>query len=579
MLDVARAYPGRTLVTLLALLVAGVVQGLSLSALLPMLQVAFDPQQTASGLSDSRVVNALMHWGLEPALGTLLTLIVIGMTLKGLLVLFANRHVGYTVAQIATDLRLKLLSALLGARWDYFLHQPIGSLTNAMATETVRASSAYLSGARTLALLIETLVYSVVAFTVSWKVTLSALAGGIVLLVLFGRMVRTARRAGRRQTSLFASLLARMTDTLQSVKALKSMGLVGRASAVLESETGRLNKALRRQVFSEEALGALHEPVIVMLVALGLYAAVTYWAIPVASVMVLVVLLVRVLNSTGKLQRAYQKMVSNESAYWSLMRTVRRAEQARESGGSDSARFSREIRFERVCFSAGEKEILRDVSLSVPAGAFITLVGPSGSGKTTVLDLVTGLLQPTAGRVLVDGKPLADCNLEAWRRMIGYVPQETLLLHDSVLNNVTLGDPDLTEADAHSALQAAGAWDFVSAMPEGLHTAVGERGGKLSGGQRQRLCIARALVRRPKLLILDEATSALDRASEAALCDTLAGLRGKITILAVSHQTGLADIADRVIRIEQGVLLPSDQDAAGHPDRLQPAVGPAQQDR
>jgi len=296
-------------------------------------------------------------------------------------------------------------------------------------------------------------------------------------------------------------------------------------------------------------------------------------------VMVLVVLLVRVLNSTGKLQRAYQKMVSNESAYWSLMRTVRRAEQARESGGSDSARFSWEIRFERVCFSVGEKEILRDVSLSVPAGAFITLVGPSGSGKTTVLDLVTGLLQPTAGCVLVDGKPLADCNLEAWRRMIGYVPQETLLLHDSVLNNVTLGDPDLTEADAHSALQAAGAWDFVSAMPEGLHTAVGERGGKLSGGQRQRLCIARALVRRPKLLILDEATSALDRASEAALCDTLAGLRGKITILAVSHQTGLADIADRVIRIEQGVLLPSDQDAAGHPERLQPAVGPAQQDR
>jgi len=120
-----------------------------------------------------------------------------------------------------------------------------------------------------------------------------------------------------------------------------------------------------------------------------------------------------------------------------------------------------------------------------------------------------------------------------------------------------LGDPALSEADAEVALRAAGAWDFVAAMPEGLHTVVGERGGKLSGGQRQRLCIARALVRGPSLLILDEATSALDPASEAALCETLGNLRGKITILAVSHQSGLADIADRVIRMEQGMLVGS----------------------
>jgi len=554
MLDVARAYPVRTLVTLLAVLLAGVAQGLSLSALLPMLQVALDPQGSASELSDSPVVSLLSDVGLTPALGTLLVIIVIGMTVKGLLLLFANRHVGYTVAQIATDLRLKLLSALLGARWDYFLHQPIGALTNAMATESVRASSAYLNGARTIALLVETLVYSFVALTVSWQVTLSALAGGALLLVLFGRLVGTARRAGRRQTDLFTSLLSRMTDTLQSVKALKSMGLAERASAVQESETGRLNDALRRQVFSEEALRALQEPVIVMLVALGLYAVVTHWAIPVASIMVLVVLLVRVLNATGKLQRSYQKMVSQESAYWSIMRAVTNAEQACETGGNQSPQLTREIRFDQVRFSIGDKQILRDVSLSIPVGSFITLVGPSGSGKTTVVDLVTGLLKPTAGRVLLDDTPLADCSLTQWRHMIGYVPQEILLLHDSVLNNVTLGDPALTEADTEWALRAAGAWDFVAAMPEGLHTVVGERGGKVSGGQRQRLCIARALVRRPKLLILDEATSALDPTSESALCATLGGLRGSITILAVSHQSGLADIADSVIHIEHGML-------------------------
>lgn len=571
MLEVARAYPGRTLVSLVALLVAGILQGISLTALLPMLQVALDPQQVPSELGGSRVVAVLTGVGLDPSLGVLLIIIVVGMTLKGLLVYFANRHVGYTVAQIATDLRLKLLSALLSARWDYFLHQPIGSLTNVMATETGRAAAAYLSGARTFAHLIETLVYCVVAVAISWEATLGGMLGGVFLLMLFTSLVGTAKRAGRRKTKLFAFLLSRMTDTLQSVKALKSMGLVGRAAAVLESETGRLNKAMRQQVVAEEAMGALQEPVIVMVVALGLYLVVTYWAIPMASLMVLVILMVRVLNSAGKLQRSYVKLVSDDSAYWSLMGTIHRTEAAHEAGGEAIPQFDREIRLEGVGFKAGEKEILGDVSLSIPAGSLTTLVGPSGSGKTTVLDLVTGLLTPTSGQVLVDDTPLSDCNPERWRKLIGYVAQDTLLLHDSVLNNITLGDPTLSEADAQWALRAAGAWDFVSAMPKGLHTAVGERGGKLSGGQRQRLCIARALVRRPKLLILDEATSALDPASAAALCDTLVALRGSITILAVSHQSDLADIADRVVRIEQGGLVGLSENEAGESVLTQPS--------
>jgi ATP-binding cassette subfamily C protein len=136
--------------------------------------------------------------------------------------------------------------------------------------------------------------------------------------------------------------------------------------------------------------------------------------------------------------------------------------------------------------------------------------------------------------------------------MIGYVPQENILLHDSVLNNVTLGDPDLTESDATEALQFAGAWDFVSANPEGLRAVVGERGTKLSGGQRQRIMIARALVHRPQLLILDEATSALDPKTEQAICETLVSLRGRLTILAISHQTALVGMSDRVYRLADG---------------------------
>jgi ATP-binding cassette subfamily C protein len=179
-------------------------------------------------------------------------------------------------------------------------------------------------------------------------------------------------------------------------------------------------------------------------------------------------------------------------------------------------------------------------------------VGPSGSGKTTIIDLAIGLLMPQQGAVLLDGVPLHDIDIKQWRSMIGYVPQDTLLLHDSILHNVTLGDPKLALADAEAALRAAGAWDFVSRLPNGLDTIVGERGGKLSGGQRQRIVIARALINKPRLLILDEATSALDPESEEVVRQTMEGLKGQLTILAISHNRALVQAADHVYQMGAG---------------------------
>ena len=190
--------------------------------------------------------------------------------------------------------------------------------------------------------------------------------------------------------------------------------------------------------------------------------------------------------------------------------------------------------------------------MTLPAGAFIAVIGSSGAGKTTVADLIIGLLRPQRGDVWIDDLPLGDIDASAWRRMIGYVPQETFLFHDTVMANVTLGEPGISRADVETALRRAEAREFVAALPDGVDTVVGERGARLSGGQRQRIAIARALVRNPALLILDEATTALDPETEAGIVATVKRLTGRLTVLSISHQPAMQSAADFVYQLDTG---------------------------
>jgi ATP-binding cassette subfamily C protein len=456
-----------------------------------------------------------------------------------------------------------MLRAVLRVRWEYFLHQPIGKLTNALATESQRSSDSFVNGATVITLLIQAVIYGSVAVAVSWKATLVSLGAGAVIIGLSHFLVRMARKAGKKQTNLLIALLTRLTDTLQSVKPLKAMAREHLADTVLALKTSKLNKALQKQVFSTALLSSAQEEMFTIVIALGMFVALVKFDMPFATVLVLVALLGKMLSQMGKVQKQYQKMVLGESAFWSLKATINEARQAREVLGTGTQpTLDKSVKLEAVSFAYDEHPVLTDIDIEIPAGCLTTLIGPSGSGKTTVVDLVIGLLRPQSGAVSIDDTPLSELSLKAWRHMIGYVPQETLLLHDSVLHNVTLDDPGLSEQDAVQALQDAGAWEFVSSMAQGINSTVGERGTKLSGGQRQRIMIARALVHKPKLLILDEATSALDPENEAAIGKTMEALRGRLTILAISHQTALVDAADRVYRLQDRGALLQQPDAA-----------------
>ncbi len=568
MLDFFRAYRWQTVLMMLALLLSGIAEGIGVSALLPLLNIALGPDATSAipGAAvaeqsefEQIILSTLAYLGITPTLGSMLAIILGGVAFKSVFLLLAQRQVGYTAAQVSTDLRLQLLRAVLRSKWEYFLHQPVGRLTNAMASEAQRSATAFVNGTTALTFLFPGIIYAGVAFALSWRASLAAIVAGVVVIGLSHFLVNITRKAGKKQTRLMTSLMANLTDTLQSVKPLKAMSREYLADQVLAHDTNLLNKSQRRQVLSAAMLNSGQELMFTGFICLGIYLAMEKFDMALPTVMVLVVALGRAFSYFGKVQKQYQKLVEGESAYWSLTDAINAAEAAQEDlQGGIPPRFEHSLTMENVHFDYDQHPVFRGLSLQIEAGSLTTLVGPSGSGKTTIIDLAIGLLRPQSGQVMLDGVPLQDIDIAQWRKMIGYVPQDTILLHDSIRHNVTLGEPSLTADDVERALRAAGAWEFVTHLAQGLDTIVGERGGKLSGGQRQRIVIARALINQPKLLILDEATSALDKETEEAVRQALDALKGQLTILAISHNQAMVMGADTVYQMTGSGAVRSD---------------------
>jgi ATP-binding cassette, subfamily C, bacterial len=261
----------------------------------------------------------------------------------------------------------------------------------------------------------------------------------------------------------------------------------------------------------------------------------------------------RIVYSFSKSQTLLQTFTENESGYWRSVAIIDRAREAVETDTGTIVPVMKECCvFERVSFSHGDKPVLDKVDLVISAREITVLQGPSGAGKTTIIDLLTGLYGPTSGRILVDGVDLREISLRSWRSMIGYVPQELSLLHTTIAENITLGDSTIYETQIWQALEISGAAEFIRNLPQGLATDVGEMGSKLSGGQRQRIALARAIVRRPKLLIFDEVTSALDPATERDICRRVNALAGEFTVVAITHRSAWSAIATRLYNVADG---------------------------
>ena len=550
----------RPFVVLVCLLLGGIAEGLGLASLLPVMSIALGSEGAEPSASAAIVTDALSSIGFVPSLPVLLSFAIGGIVLKNILNLSAMTYVGYSVAQVATGMRRDLVGNLLHVRWSYFTQQPLGRITNSLSVDATRAGQAYMSAASFLVNVIQSVVYAVVALFVSWKVALIAIAIGAGIALILNFLVQSAKKAGRKQTRHTADFITYLSDTLNNIKPLKAMARQDNFARLIDRNIVQLRRAMRRQVIATQALKNIDEILAAIVLGLGLMYAITYWNVPPAEMAVISILLIQLVNVISKIQKEYQNAVIFESAYYNVQNQIAESSAEHEvDHGTAIPSFETGVKLVNVSFSHPKTPVLRDVSLEFPKGSITVLTGPSGAGKTTITDLLIGFLTPDSGQVLVDDRPLQEFVLREWRTMIGYVPQELVLFHDSVFSNIALGDPAIGEDEVRTALMAAGALEFVESMPEGLHTPVGEKGTKVSGGQRQRIALARALVTRPRILILDEVTSALDPETERAIVENIRALRSEATIIAITHRAAFLEIADQIYELADGRVVSTDK--------------------
>ncbi len=543
---------GRALAVILCLLVASIFEGIGLATLIPVISVATNAPETASP-AELMLRDFMTTVGLPVAIGPLIIIMIVALLIRAITTMGAMSFVGYTSAAVSADLRRQVVAKLMQVRWRYFANQRMGRITTVISNDATRASRAYMLSAEFIALSAQALVMAVIAVVISWQLALFAAVLGIGLVVSLYGLIKASKRAGRQQTFRTRELIIFLYDTLNNLKVIRAMGRQAPFASLLDKKINKVRNAVRREVVLTEALNNLQLVVMAVFLGGGFYVLFTFFEAPLAEIIVAGLVVSRSVNAIGKLQKVYQKAMALESAFISTRDLIDEIGADPEiKSGTRPATFERVIELDDLHFAHGQTPVLAGLSLKIEAHRLTVLTGLSGGGKTTTVDMLLGLHMPDRGRISIDGVPFAELDLDHWRRLVGYVPQEVFLLHDSVRANLTLGDDGIDEATIWWSLELAGIAEFVRGLDGELEAVVGEGGGRLSGGQRQRIALARALVHRPKLLILDEVTSALDPATAQSVAREIKALTGQTTILTISHRPEFLDVADRIYRVANG---------------------------
>jgi ATP-binding cassette subfamily C protein len=559
--------------TVTTALAGTLAEGTGLVLLLPLLAVAginFGGSSAASRLAvqSQRLLirSGIPHWFWLPlVLGIFLATAAVRSVLRRSQ---ATKSFSLTTkAELALSRRV--YAAVVKAQWGYLVRQRSGRLTHLLTGELQRVADAISLSLSVINMSCLTLLYLLVALKLSAAMTLLVLALGGALMLLQRRSLEGMRTSGENLYESIGEVYAATEEHLLNTKSVKTYNaeerdveLFGKlcdrvAHHTVENAKHQAASAFRFEMGSLVALGA------VIFLALGIL------HVQPATMLLLLAIFTRLMPQLASMQSGIHQVAGTLPSYDHVLAIEAECLRHAETTGPESEdatplSLDRELHLEDVWFAyqradtetAIEPEyVLRGIDLRIQSGLLTAIIGPSGTGKSTIADLANGLLQPTRGRLLLDERVLDPAEMRRWRRQIGYVGQDTVLFHQSVRENLLWARPEATEDDLREALLLASA-GFVYDLPGGLESVVGDRGILLSSGQRQRISLARALLRKPTLLILDEATNALDVENEARVLDALRNLlrerKGALTVLMIAHRANAIRRADCILELDDG---------------------------
>ncbi len=538
----------------------GFVEGIGVALILPLLGMIGIGEGYKTTIVATTVAQGFAWFNLQPNVAILVAIITVVFVLQTSVFIAQSWLAASLQSRYVKIWRDALLASYLRSAWSFFHQNRSGELINGLITETNRVGGAFYLLSQLIATVLVTTIYIGLALIVSWQVTAVLLLGAGAIFFLTRGLMGFAYRVGVDISARGHELQEAANEFVGGAKLVKATATEQLAEAKFMTLTEQMRPLFFWSSFNPNALRAIFELTAITGLCVLLAVGTTAFGIDSASILVVLAIFLRLYPKLSVAQQNMQLLNVYTPAVETAQRLLARAVaglEVEDQRALPQKLLEQQVSVEVVdlCAAYDETAVLDRIRFAIPAGHNVGIVGSSGAGKSTLVDCLLRLVEPSAGYILIGGYRLNDLPTPAWRRAIGYVPQDTFLFNASIRENLLWGHQDVGDDQMIAAARQANAHEFISRMPSGYDTVVGDRGVRLSGGQRQRIGLARALVGRPKLLILDEATSALDSDSERVVLDAIDNLRGELTIIVVAHRLSTVRDADSILVLESGHLV------------------------
>ena len=497
----------------------------------------------------------------DHAVLAVLPFIIVGVFLfRGLASFGQDFLMAYISGRVVTDIRNKLHAHTLTLSLSFFQRHPSGNLVSRITGDVGVAAGAMTDAVVSVMRESTSLLALIIAafYMDPWLALISFVVfpASVLPVMKLGKKIRRFTRKGQAKVGYLLGLLH---ETIQGTRIVKAFGMESYEQERFDKESERLFRLGIRTTRTRAMVGPMTE----LLSAFAIGGVVWYGGASVIGGSRTQGQFMAFLTAMFMMYQPFKKLASTNSTVqqgiaaaervFEIFDTASDVQERRDA--REAAKFSESIEFHGVSFGYGHKPVLESIDLKIAAGEMVALVGVSGVGKSTLADLVPRFYDVTTGKIELDGVDIRDLTLQSLRSQIGIVTQQTFLFNDTVRNNIAYGDRSKGMDEIVAAAKSAHAHDFITAMPHGYDTVIGELGTKLSGGERQRLSIARALLKDPPILILDEATSSLDSESERLVQDALERLMVGRTTLVIAHRLSTIRRADRIVVLVGGKIV------------------------